>query len=54
MTALALLQRDGLLMLLTVPAAIASVGSVYLGLRLGVAAINGAVDWVQGLMAGLS
>jgi len=51
MTALALLQRDGLLMLLTIPAAIASVGSVYIGLRLGVAAINGAVDWVQGLIA---
>src|SRR5262245_22865124 len=32
-TSLALLQRDGVLMLLTIPAAIASVGSVYLGTR---------------------
>jgi len=45
MTALALLQRDGLLMLLTIPAAIASVASVYLGTRLGLAFINGIVEW---------
>jgi hypothetical protein len=49
MTALALLQRDGVLMLLTIPAAIASVASVYLGTRLGLAVINGAIDWIQGL-----
>lgn len=49
MTALALLQRDGVLMLLTIPAAIASVASVYLGTRVGLAVINGAFDWLQGL-----
>lgn len=53
-TALALLQRDGALMLLTIPAAIASVGSVYLGTRLGLAAVNGVVEWVQGLIAGFN
>lgn len=50
MTALALLQRDGLLMLLTIPAAIASVASVYLGTRLGLAFINGIVEWAQRLL----
>jgi hypothetical protein len=50
MTSLALLQRDGALMLLTIPAAIASVGSVYLGTRFGLAVINEAVDWIQRLM----
>ena len=49
MTALALLQRDGVLMLLTIPAAVASVASVYLGTRVGLAVINGAIDWLQGL-----
>lgn len=49
MTALALLQRDGLLMLLTIPAAIASVASVYLGTRFGIAIINGAIEWIQQL-----
>jgi len=53
MTALALLQRDGVLMLLTIPAAIASVASVYLGTRLGLAVINGIVDWVQGVLHGV-
>ena len=52
MTALALLQRDGLLMLLTIPAAIASVASVYLGTRVGLAIINGVIDWFQHLLAG--
>lgn len=51
-TSLALLQRDGVLMLLTIPAAIASVASVYLGTRVGLAVINNIVDWVQGLIAG--
>ncbi len=54
MTALALLQRDGVLMLLTIPAAIASVGSVYLGTRLGLAAVTSIVEWAQGLLAGLN
>lgn len=49
MTALALLQRDGVLMLLTIPAAVASVASVYLGTRVGLAVINGMVEWMQGL-----
>lgn len=53
MTALALLQRDGVLMLLTIPAAIASVASVYIGSRLGLAAINGIVDWLQGIFPAL-
>jgi hypothetical protein len=53
MTALALLQRDGKLMLLTIPAAIASVASVYLGTRLGLAVINSIVDWVRGLFPAL-
>lgn len=53
-TSLALLQRDGALMLLTIPAAIASVGSVYLGTRLGLAAVTSIVEWAQGLLAGLN
>ncbi|MBX9747619.1 MAG: exopolysaccharide biosynthesis protein [Hyphomonadaceae bacterium] len=52
-TALALLQRDGILMLLTIPAGIASVASVYFGTRLGLAAINGIVDWIQALFPAL-
>lgn len=49
-TSLALLQRDGVLMLLTIPAAIASVASVYLGTRVGLAVINNAIEWMQGLI----
>lgn len=49
MTAIALLQRDGVLMLLTIPAAIASGASVYFGTKVGIAVINGAVHWIQGL-----
>ena len=49
-TSLALLQRDGVLMLLTIPAAIASVASVYLGTRLGLAVINNVVEWAQQLI----
>ncbi len=52
MTALALLQRDGVLMLLTIPAAIASVASVYLGARVGLAVINQIVEWAQNLFGG--
>ena len=37
-------------MLLTVPAAIASVASVYLGTTVGLAVINGAIQWIQGLI----
>ncbi len=51
MTSLALLQRDGLLMLLTIPAAIASVASVYLGTRVGIAVIDGAIHWIQTLIS---
>lgn len=49
MTSLALLQRDGVLMLLTLPAAVASVASVYLGTRFGIAIINGVFGWIHGL-----
>lgn len=52
MTALALLQRDGILMLLTIPAAIVSVGSVFFGAFIGLAAINGVFVWVQALFNG--
>jgi len=54
MTALALLQRDGLLMLFTVLAAIASVASVYLGTRVGLAVLNNLFEWGQSLLAGFS
>lgn len=50
MTSLALLQRDGLLMLLTIPAAIASVASVYFGTKIGLAIINGGIQWIQGFI----
>jgi hypothetical protein len=49
MTSLALLQRDGLLMVLTIPAAAASVASVYFGTRVGLAIINAIIQWFQGL-----
>lgn len=51
MTSLALLQRDGVLMLITIPAAIASVASVYLGTRVGLAVIDGAIQWIQNLIS---
>ncbi|MEZ5994894.1 MAG: exopolysaccharide biosynthesis protein [Hyphomonadaceae bacterium] len=50
-TSLALLQRDGLLMLLTIPAAVASVGSVYFGARVGLSVIDGFFSWVQTLLS---
>jgi hypothetical protein len=50
MTAIALLQRDGILMLLTIPAAIASVASVYLGTRVGLVVIDNAIQWINGLL----
>jgi hypothetical protein len=52
MTALALLQRDGLLMLLTIPAAIASAASVYFGTRVGLAIIEGGIEGIQHLLRG--
>lgn len=52
MTAIALLQRDGVLMLLTIPAAIASAGSVYFGAKVGFAMINGVFHWLQTLFGG--
>jgi len=51
MTALALLQRDGILMLLTIPAAIASVASVYFGTRVGLAVIDNAIQWINGMIS---
>jgi len=53
-TSLALLQRDGMLMLLTIPAAIASAASVYFGTRVGLAIINNGADWIQNLLQGVS
>ncbi|UPT64000.1 MAG: exopolysaccharide biosynthesis protein [Hyphomonadaceae bacterium JAD_PAG50586_4] len=49
MTALALLQRDGVLMLLTIPAALASVLSVYVGARVSVVVLSNGLEWVQTL-----
>jgi len=49
MTALALLQRDGVLMLLTIPAALISVGSVFFGAFIGLAAISGVIEWTTRL-----
>jgi hypothetical protein len=49
MTSLALLQRDGLLMLLTIPAAIASVASVYFGAKIGIVVIDSAIQWLNAL-----
>lgn len=49
LTALALLQRDGLLMLLTIPAAIASAASVYFGTKIGLAIVHHAAEWLQRL-----
>lgn len=49
MTSLALLQRDGMLMLLTLPAAAASVASVYLGTRFGLAILNAVGAWLHAL-----
>lgn len=46
LTALALLQRDGLLMLLT---SLAAAASTYIAARVGVAVLNGLINWVQSL-----
>ncbi|MBY0563363.1 MAG: exopolysaccharide biosynthesis protein [Hyphomonadaceae bacterium] len=46
LTALALLQRDGLLMLLT---SLAAAASTYVAARVGVAVFNGVLHWLQGL-----
>jgi hypothetical protein len=40
-------------MVLTIPAAIASVASVYIGSRVGLAVINQIVEWVQGIFPAL-
>ncbi|WP_395644849.1 exopolysaccharide biosynthesis protein [Terricaulis sp.] len=53
MTALALLQRDGLLMLITIPAAALSAYSVYFGTRVGIAVIQQVIEWIHGFMPGL-
>ena len=49
LTALALMQRDGLLMLLSVPCAIGSIVWVYLFTKYGVLAAAWLTQWVQGL-----
>jgi len=48
-TALALMQRDGLLMLISVPCAIGSIVYVYLFTKYGVIAAAWLTQWVQGL-----
>ena len=54
MTALALLQRDGLLLLLTIPAAIISFASVYFGARPGWAAVHWLTSALEPLLSALS
>lgn len=49
LTALALMQRDGVLMLLSVPCAIGSIVWVYLFTKYGVIAATWLTQWVQGL-----
>jgi hypothetical protein len=49
LTALALLQRDGLLMLLT---SVAAAASTYVAARVGIAVLNGVLDWLHSLFAG--
>jgi hypothetical protein len=46
LTALALLQRDGVLMLLTV---LASAASTYVAARVGIVVFNGVIDWFSTL-----
>ncbi|MES1199504.1 MAG: exopolysaccharide biosynthesis protein [Pseudomonadota bacterium] len=45
LTAIALLQRDGILMLLTLPAAAGSVAALYFGARLGFELIDHIIIW---------
>jgi hypothetical protein len=52
LTALALMQRDGLLMLLSVPCAIGSVIWVYLFTKYGVIAATWLAEWAQQLWQG--
>lgn len=50
-TSLALLQRDGALMLFSIPCALASAASVYVGGRIGIAVVNQLIDWLQAVYA---
>lgn len=50
LTALALMQRDGLLMLLSVPCAIGSIVWVYLFTKYGVMAAAWVGEWLQGVL----
>jgi hypothetical protein len=50
LTALALMQRDGLLMLLSVPCAIGSIVWVYLFTKYGVMAAAWITGWLQGVL----
>lgn len=54
MTALALLQRDGALMLLTIPAAVISASFAYIFGRVSLDVVNHAIDWLHALLAGAS
>ena len=50
-TALALLQRDGALMLFSIPCALASLASVYVFGRLSLGVVNQLIDWIQAAYA---
>lgn len=54
LTALALMQRDGLLMLLSVPCAIGSIVWVYLFTKYGVIAATWAGHWLEGVFPALN
>ena len=50
LTALALMQRDGLLMLLSIPCAVGSIAWVYFFTKYGVMAAGWLAHWVQGVL----
>jgi hypothetical protein len=52
MTALALLQRDGLLALLSIPVGVASLFVAYVGLRIGYAALSELIDIGATILSG--
>ncbi len=47
LTAMALLQRDGVLMLLTVPAALGSMAWVYFGAKYSIYALEWLIEWLR-------
>ncbi|MEJ0060165.1 MAG: exopolysaccharide biosynthesis protein [Terricaulis sp.] len=52
LTALALLQRDGVLMLLTIPCALGSLVALYVGTRIGIVVLQQLAEWAQALTQG--